>query len=263
MNPRIESRLASLRREGRTGLAAYLVAGDPDPETALEALHALVEAGASLVEIGMPFSDPVADGPTIAAAHERVLRAGGGTGGALDLVARFRERDATTPVLLMGYANPALTRGVEGFFAEAARRGADGAIFVDLPLEHAAPWDAAAARHGMDLVPLWAPTAPPERERRILSTRAGLVYMVSRTGITGGAAIDLGSVRERAGRARAAHGAAVAAGFGIRDASQARALAGAVDLVVVGSRLVEALAGGGVEASGRLAAEIVGALGPA
>lgn len=260
MNHRIHDLFSMPRREGRTGLAVYLVAGDPDANTTLEAMERLVESGVSMIEIGMPFSDPVADGPVVAAAHRRALAGGQTTRGVFELVSRFRERNLSTPVVLMGYVNPALNLGMEAFFAEAAQAGADGAIFVDLPLEHAAPWEVAAARNGMDLVPLWAPTAPPERERRILSARPGFVYMVSRTGITGGASLDLDPVRERAGRAHSEHGVAVAAGFGIHDAAQARALAGSVDMVVVGSRCVETLAEGGIPALGRLAVDLVEAI---
>lgn len=252
MTRRIEERIALLRSRGRTGLAAYLVAGDPDPGASLAALRALVSEGASLLEIGMPFSDPVADGPVVAAGHRRALRAGQTTRGVFDLVARFRADDPTTPVVLMGYVNPALNLGVEGFFEEASRCGADGAILVDLPLEHASPWRSAAERHGVALVPLWAPTAPPERERRILSHAPGLAYMVARTGVTGAGAFDVEAVRERARRARRDHGIALAAGFGIGEPGQARSLAGAVDLVVAGSCFVEILAGEGGDPIGEL-----------
>lgn len=260
MKQRIDRRLDSLRREGRTGLAAYLVAGDPDPDATLRAMGALVASGVSLLEIGMPFSDPVADGPAIAAAHERSLEGGQTLRGIFDLVDRFRQRDAETPVVLMGYVNPALSLGTDSFFREAARCGADGALLVDLPLEHSGPWNASAAAHGLALVPLWAPTAPPGRERRILGSAPSLVYMVARTGITGSAEVDLDAVRERALRARRDFHVPVAAGFGIREPGQAKALAGSVDLVVVGSLFVERLASGGVEEVGRIARELVEAL---
>lgn len=252
MKPRIDELLARLKSEDRTGLAVYLVAGDPDPDASLEAMRALVGQGASLLEIGMPFSDPVADGPVVAAGHRRALRAGQTTRGVFDLVARFRAADATTPVVLMGYVNPALNLGVDVFFEEASRCGADGVLLVDLPLEHAVPWKAAAERHGVALVPLWAPTAPPERERRILSGAPGVAYMVARTGVTGSGAIDPVAVRARAERARREHGVALVAGFGIRTPSQVRALAGAVDLVVAGSCFVELLARQGEDALGAL-----------
>lgn len=264
MKQRIEQLLVRLRSEGRTGLAAYLVAGDPDPDTTLAAMRSLAAAGASLIELGMPFSDPVADGPVVAASHQRALSRGQTVRGTFDLVARFREDNATTPVVLMGYVNPALNQGIDAFFEGASRCGADGAILVDLPPEHAGPWKEAAALHGVALVPLWAPTAPPGRERRILSCVDGFAYMVTRTGITGGVAFDVREVRERASRARREYGAAVAAGFGIRTAEQARSLSGAVDLVVVGSLFVRTLAQGGdsVEGIGALAREIVQALAP-
>lgn len=264
MNPRLDNLFASLRREGRTGLAAYLVAGDPDASTSLAAMETLVGSGVALLEVGMPFSDPVADGPIVAKAHERALRGRQTLPGVLELVSRFRERDATTPVVLMGYVNPVLNFGVESFFRDASRRGVDGVIVVDLPLEHAAPWETAAATRGVALVPLLAPTASEERERQILLSADGLVYMVTRTGITGPRGIDVDGVKERLRRVRQASSIPVAAGFGIRSAEQARALAGAVDLVVVGSLFVETLARGGegaLEALGTTARELAAALG--
>lgn len=252
MTPRMHDMFDRLRREGRTGLAAYLVAGDPDPATTLAAMDTLVDAGVSMLEIGMPFSDPVADGPVIADAHHRALRGGQTTRGVLELVSRFRERDAATPVTLMGYVNPALNIGIDAFFAEAAASGADGSILVDLPLEHAGPWNASARSHGISLVPLLAPTADRERERRILSSADAFVYMVARTGITGAQAADVAGVRERTKRLRGEFHTPLASGFGIRTADQAKAFAGAVDLVVVGSLFVETLARGGSAAMDEL-----------
>lgn len=264
MTPRMNDMFDGIRREGRTGLAAYLVAGDPDRSTTLEAMDALVEAGVSMLEIGMPFSDPVADGPVIADAHHRALRGGQTTRGVFELVSRFREHDETTPVTLMGYVNPALNIGVDAFFSGAAESGADGCILVDLPLEHAGPWNASARARGVSLVPLLAPTADRERERRILSSADAFVYMVARTGITGAQAADVAGVRERADRARGEFRTPLASGFGIRTAEQAKAFAGAVDLVVVGSLFVETLARGGsaiMDDLGKTARGLVEALG--
>lgn len=258
MNGRIERLLEGLRQRGATGVAAYLVAGDPDAGTTLRAMESLVEAGVSLLEIGLPFSDPVADGPSVAAAHGRALAGGMTTSGALEIVRRFRERDADTPVVAMGYANPILSAGLEPFFSRAARCGLDGLIAVDVPLEHSAPWAEAARAGGMSLVPLWAPTAPPDRERRILSSGAPLAYMVTRTGITGAAGFDAASVRDRALGARREHGTGIAAGFGIRTPEQARSLSGAVDLVVVGSLFVEIVASTRAGAPGLLAEAAAG-----
>ncbi|HOX50831.1 MAG TPA: tryptophan synthase subunit alpha [Fibrobacteria bacterium] len=256
MTPRLEHRLRSLRSEGRSGLAAYLVAGDPDPATTLGAMRTMVDAGVSLLEIGVPFSDPVADGPVVADAHQRALRGGATTAGVMDLVAEFRRSDSRTPVLLMGYANPILSPGVDVFFEAAAKCGADGVIVVDAPLEHADPFRSAAGRQGISLVPLLAPTAHEEREGRILTSSGGLVYLVARTGITGKAGVDLALVVERARRARRFPGVAVVAGFGIRDAGQVSVLAGEVDLVVVGSRFVEILASSGGESTASLEREV-------
>lgn len=243
MKQRIVDRIAQLRSECRTGLVSYIVAGDPDPDTTLRVMARLVEAGASMLEIGMPFSDPVADGPIVAASHLRALQGGQTTPGVFDLIERFRERDSTTPVLLMGYVNPALNLGVDSFYERVARCGADGTILVDLPLEHSSPWEAAASRNEVAFVPLWAPTAPPRRECRIVCAGRELVYMVSRTGTTGSGAIEIEGLKARAKRGRDA-GVPLAAGFGIRTAEQARSLAGVVDLVVVGSLNVEVLARG-------------------
>lgn len=264
MTPRMNDMFDRIRREGRTGLAAYLVAGDPDPATTLEAMHVLVDAGVSMLEIGMPFSDPVADGPVIADAHHRALRGGQTTRGVFKLVSRFRERDAATPVTLMGYVNPALNMGVDAFFAGVAESGADGCILVDLPLEHAGSWNASAHAYGVSLVPLLAPTADRDRERRILSSADAFVYMVARTGITGAQAADVAGVRERAERLRGEFRTPLASGFGIRSTDQAMAFAGSVDLVVVGSLFVETLARGGADGMdelGRTARDLVEALG--
>lgn len=263
MNRRLENTLATLRRDGRTGLAAYLVAGDPDPETTLRAMVVLVESGVRLLELGMPFSDPVADGFVVAQAHGRALRGGMTMGGTMELVARFRRTDRTTPVVLMGYVNPVLNVGADTFFEAAAMSGADGAILVDVPLEHAGPFRDAAHRHALSFVPLWAPTASTRREKQILSTADTFVYLVSRTGITGGSTIDLDAVKERAGRARREHGVGLAAGFGIREPAQVASLARSVDLVVVGSRFVEILGAkgdDGIEELGCVAKGLVGAL---
>ncbi len=260
MTPRLKNLFDRKRHQGRAGLAAYLVAGDPDRSTTLAAMTALVEAGVSLLEIGMPFSDPVADGPVVADAHQRALRGGQTTRGVLDLVARFRERDAVTPVVLMGYANPCLSLGTEPFFAAAAEAGADGCLLVDLPLEHAAPWRAAGRAHGVPLVPLLAPTADRDRERRILSNTDAFVYLVARTGITGAQAADVAAVRARAERLREESEIPLASGFGIRTPAQVKAFAGAVDLVVVGSLFVETLAQKGVSGLAASAAEMVEAL---
>lgn len=252
MNERIERAIRELRKNHRTGLCAYLVAGDPDFATTLQAMHLLVEEGVRLLEIGMPFSDPVADGPVIADAHRRALLGGATQGKVLDLVEAFRRTDSTTPVLLMGYANSVLAHGADTFFEAAAMSRVDGAILVDVPLEHNDPFRSAARSRGMSLVPLLAPTADIQRERQILASADGLVYLVSRAGITGEATLQLDSVKERAARARKVPDVGVLAGFGIREPSQVEVLAGAVDLVVVGSLFVEILATGGPDALGRL-----------
>lgn len=244
MNARIDELFLRLRREGRTGLGTYLVAGDPDPDTSLQAFRALVAGGADLLEVGIPFSDPVADGPVVAAAHVRALRSGQTLRRTLELVGALRREHAGIPVVLMGYANPLLQYGPESFFADARRSGVDGLIVVDLPLEHAAPWADLARAAGIDLVRMLAPTTPEERAGQILSEAEGFAYLVTRTGITGSVAADPAAVQARVAQLRHGSDLPLAAGFGISSAGDIAALGGCVDLAVVGSCLVDALSHG-------------------
>jgi len=241
MNVRIDELFLRLRRERCTGLGTYLVAGDPDPDTSLQAFRALAEGGADLLEIGIPFSDPVADGPVVADAHVRALRSGQTLRRTLELVGTLRREHAQIPIILMGYANPLLQYGPEAFFEDARRCGVDGLIVVDQPLEHAASWAALARAAGIDLVRMLAPTTPEERARQILSEADGFAYLVTRTGITGSGAADPADVQARVAALRRVSSLPLAAGFGISTARDIAALGGCVDLTVVGSCLVDAL----------------------
>lgn len=236
---RIESRFAELAREGRAGFVAYVMAGDPDASTSLEILKRLPGAGADIIELGLPFSDPMADGPSIQRAAIRALDAGMKLSGVLDLVRRFREHDSTTPIVLMGYLNPILSRGLETFAAAAAAAGVDGLIVVDCPPEEAEPLADALDDAGVDLIRLATPTTDAARLRVVARRTRGFVYYVSVTGVTGGKAARAADIAPAVARVREASGLPVAVGFGIRTPAQARDVADIADAVVVGSALVE------------------------
>ena len=236
---RIESRFAELAREGRAGFVAYVMAGDPGASTSLEILKRLPGAGADIIELGLPFSDPMADGPSIQRAAIRALDAGMKLSGVLDLVRRFREHDSTTPIVLMGYLNPILSRGLETFAAAAAAAGVDGLIVVDCPPEEAEPLANALDDAGVDLIRLATPTTDAARLRVVARRTRGFVYYVSVTGVTGGKAARAADIAPAVARVREASGLPVAVGFGIRTPAQARDVADIADAVVVGSALVE------------------------
>ena len=240
MSPRrIDARFAELAREGRAGLVAYVMAGDPDPAASLEILRRLPGAGADIIELGLPFSDPVADGPSIQRSAIRALAGGMKISGALDLVRRFRERDAATPVVMMGYLNPLLSRGLETFAAEAAEAGVDGLIVVDCPPEEAEALADALDGAGLDLVRLATPTTDAARLRVVARRTSGFVYYVSVTGVTGGKSARAVDIASAVARVREASGLPVAVGFGIRTPEQAGEVARVADAAVVGSALVE------------------------
>ncbi|MBB4199551.1 tryptophan synthase subunit alpha [Rhodoblastus sphagnicola] len=246
---RLDARLAQLRAQNRAGLVCYFMAGDPDFDASRTLLAGLGAAGADVIELGLPFSDPVADGPTIQKAHLRARAAGQTTARTLALVAALRETDATTPVVLMGYLNPALQYGVQNFFAEAAASGADAALLLDLPVEHAAPFRAAARSSGLHLIAMTAPTSDDARLAEILRGVSGFVYHATINGTTGAARCSPAEVSTAIARVRRHTTLPVAAGFGIREPAQARDLAEQADLVVIGSQLVETLAQGGASAA--------------
>ena len=239
---RIDRRFAELKAAGRTGLIPFVTAGDPCPEHAVALMHALVESGADLIELGVPFSDPMADGPVIQHASERALAKGVGLGDVLRWVAQFRQRDANTPVVLMGYLNPIEIHGYARFAAQAVEAGVDGVLLVDCPLEESAVLEPLRAA-GLARILLAAPTTAPERLSQLCAAAEGFLYYVSFAGITGAARLSTTDIAARVADLRAHAQAPVAVGFGVRDAQSAKAIAGFADAVVIGSALVERLAG--------------------
>lgn len=236
---RIGRRFAALKQEGRAGLVTFLTAGDPDPDTALEILKGLPAAGADLIELGMPFSDPMADGPAIQAAGLRALKAGMTLRRTLELVRRFREGDAETPIVLMGYYNPIYSMGVEAFLAEAVAAGVDGLIIVDLPPEEDEELCLPAIRAGIDWIRLATPTTDEARLPAVLRQAGGFVYYVAIMGITGTRSAAATDIEAAVQRLRRHTDLPVAVGFGIRTPEQAAEFARAADAAVVGSALVD------------------------
>jgi tryptophan synthase alpha chain len=242
MSRRIESRFAALRARGRSALIPFVTAGDPDPALTVDILHALVEAGADVLEVGVPFSDPMADGPAIARASERALAKGVGLKRVFAMVEAFRQRDRDTPVVLMGYLNPIEIFGWSRACAEAARVGVDGLLLVDLPPEEAESVREHCVAHGVAQIFLASPTTPDERLARIGALAQGYLYYVSFAGITGADRLSAQGVAERMSALRACCSVPIVVGFGVKGAEQAGALAAVADGVVVGSALVERLA---------------------
>jgi len=241
MTTRIDRRFAALRDEGRAALVTFTMAGDPDYQTALAILKALPEAGADVIELGMPFTDPMADGPAIQAAGLRALKAGQTLKKTLAAVSEFRAGDDTTPVVLMGYYNPIYIYGVARFLADAKTAGIDGLIMVDLPPEEDGELCLPALKAGFNFIRLATPTTDEKRLPVVLTNTSGFVYYVSITGITGSAAPDPGKVAAAVARIKRHTKLPVCVGFGVRTAEQARAIAKGADGVVVGSALVDAL----------------------
>ena len=239
---RIDRRFAQLKAAGRTGLIPFVTAGDPSPEHVVALMHALVDAGADLIELGVPFSDPMADGPVIQHASERAIAKGVGLNEVLGWVAAFRQRDADTPVVLMGYLNPVEIHGYARFAQEAVRAGVDGVLLVDCPLEESAVLQSLRDA-GLQQILLAAPTTAPARMAQLCGSAEGFLYYVSFAGITGAAHLSTGDIAARVADIRIRAKAPVAVGFGIRDGASARAIAGFADAVVIGSALVEQLAG--------------------
>jgi tryptophan synthase alpha chain len=239
---RIEARFAALREARRAGLVCFLTAGDPDFDTSLELLRGLPAAGADLIEVGMPFTDPMADGPAIQAASLRALAAGMRMTRTLDLVRRFREGDADTPVVLMGYYNPIHAYGRERFLRDAREAGVDGLIVVDLPPEEDEELCLPAAGHGLRFIRLATPTTDDRRLPAVLRNTSGFLYYVSMTGITGVRSVVADRVTPEVARLKRHTDLPVAVGFGVREPEQAAAIARVADAVVVGSALVEIVA---------------------
>ena len=239
---RIDTRFAELKASGRKALVPFVTAGDPSLDATVPVMHALVEAGADVLELGVAFSDPMADGPTIQRSSERALARGAGLSFVLDCVRRFRESDKDTPVVLMGYLNPVEVRGAGRFAAEAMAVGVDGVLLVDLPPEELDGFSDAFASQGLALILLAAPTTSEARMARLCERARGYLYYVSFAGVTGADRLDTDAASGRLRTIRARSRVPVVAGFGIRDAASAVAMATEADGVVVGSALVAALA---------------------
>ena len=242
MNTRIDSRFAALNAEGRAALMTFTMTGDPDYETSLAIVKALPKAGADLIELGMPCTDPMADGPAILAAGVRALKGGQRLIKTLALVREFRKGDNTTPIVLMGYYNPIYIYGVDKFIADAKEAGVDGLIVVDLPPEEDEELCLPTLKAGLNFIRLATPTTDEKRLPVVLNNTSGFVYYVSITGITGSTAPDAKRVAAAVNRIKRHTKLPVAVGFGVKTAEQARAIAGGADGVVVGSALVDALA---------------------
>jgi tryptophan synthase alpha chain len=241
MTTRIDRRFDSLARDNRAALVTFVMAGDPDLATSLEILQALPRAGADIIEVGMPFTDPMADGPAIQAAGLRALEAGTTLSKVVDLVARFRRDDDDTPIVLMGYYNPIYTYGVEKFLRDAKAAGVDGLIVVDLPPEEDDELCLPALAAGLAFVRLATPTTDDARLPAVLANTSGFVYYVSITGITGAGAAESSTVAAAVERLKRHTTLPVAVGFGVKNAQSAAAIAGLADGVVVGSAIIEVL----------------------
>lgn len=238
---RIEQAFAAARQRGTAALVPFLTAGDPDLAATGELVAALEAGGADLIELGFPFSDPMADGPVIQAASERALAAGTTLVGVLEAVRAIRTR-SQIPLVLMGYYNPVFRYGVEDFVRDAAAAGVDGVLLVDLPPEEAGEMVAACRRHEVRFITLIAPTTPPERRRQLAAAAEGYLYYVSMTGVTGVQSVDAGAIAETVRVLRAESAVPVAVGFGITTPGEAARVAGFADAVVVGSALVKVVA---------------------
>jgi tryptophan synthase alpha chain len=241
MSTRIEKRFAALKKEGRAALVTFTMAGDPDYDTSLAIAKALPKAGADIIELGMPFTDPMADGPAIQAAGLRALKSGQRMTKTLAMVREFRKEDSETPIVLMGYYNPIFIYGSDRFLSDAKAAGVDGLIVVDLPPEEDDELCLPALKAGLNFIRLATPTTDDKRLPTVLTNTSGFVYYVSITGITGAAAPDTTRVATAVKRIKRHTGLPVAVGFGVRTAEQARAIAEGADGVVVGSALVDAL----------------------
>ena len=256
MTTRIDTRFAKLGAEGRAALVTFVMAGDPDPATSLAIIKALPAAGADLIEIGMPFTDPMADGPAVQAAGLRALAAGETLAGTLKLVREFRAGDQSTPIILMGYYNPIYIYGVDRFLVDAKSAGLDGLIVVDLPPEEDDELCKPALAAGLNFIRLATPTTDDARLPKVLTNTSGFVYYVSIAGITGAATPDFGKVATAVARIKSHTNLPVAVGFGVKTAADAAAIAAGADGVVVGSTLVDAVRHS-LDANGKATAKTV------
>jgi tryptophan synthase alpha chain len=255
---RIQGTFEKLRRSGRKALIPYVTAGDPDPGATVPIMHAMVQAGADIVELGVPFSDPMADGPVIQRSGERALKHHVGLDRVLAMVREFRAGDASTPLVLMGYANPIEAMGQHAFVRAAHDAGVDGLIVVDYPPEECHEFARELRECGMDLVFLLAPTSTPERIAMIAKLASGYIYYVSLRGVTGVANIDLADVAGKIAEIRAQTTLPVGVGFGIRDGATARAICDIADAAIIGSRIIQEIEAAPESALDRVAAFLRG-----
>ena len=239
---RLATRFEQLKSQHRKALVSYVMAGDPHPQVTVPLLHQMVEACVDVVELGLPFSDPMADGPVIALAAERALAGGSSTLDALNMVKEFREKDQTTPVVLMGYLNPVEVIGYEKFVAYANDCGVDGVLLVDLPPEEAQDLDEVLQKYNMDQIFLLAPTSTDERIQHVVKQASGFIYYVSLKGVTGAATLDTAEVAARIEKIKTFADIPVGVGFGISDAASAKAVGQVADAVIVGSAFVKPFA---------------------
>jgi len=242
---RIAARFAALGAARRKALIPYITAGDPDPSLTVRLMHALTESGSDVIELGVPFSDPMADGPVNQRSSERALAQGVSLAAVLAMVREFRSRDRDTPVVLMGYANPIEAMGLERFVDDAAAAGVDGVLVVDYPPEEATRFAGLARAHGIDPIFMLAPTSTDQRIEEVARVGSGYLYYVSLKGVTGAGSLDLADVAARIPKIRAATRLPIGVGFGIRDAESARAIARSADAVVIGSRIIEEIEAAG------------------
>jgi tryptophan synthase alpha chain len=238
---RIETTLSALAKQGRKGLIPFFTAGDPSPELTVPLMHALVAGGADIIELGVPFSDPMADGPVIQRASERALAKGVGLRHVLQFVKEFRATNNSTPVVLMGYANPIEHMGIQHFIRSAGEAGVDGVLVVDYPPEECQEFATALKENGMDAIFLLAPTSTDERMEQVGKIATGYVYYVSLKGVTGSGHLDLDAVASKIPAIKKHVHVPVGVGFGIRDAATAKAIASVSDAVVIGSRIIQEL----------------------
>ena len=259
MTTRIDTRFAELKKHGRAAFITFLMAGDPDPKTSLDIIKALPKAGADIIEIGMPFTDPMADGPSIQAAGLRALKGGMTLKKTLEMVRGFRKDDAATPLVLMGYYNPIYIYGVDRFLIDAKSAGVDGLIIVDLPPEEDTELCLPAMKAGLNFIRLATPTTDDKRLPAVLANTSGFVYYVSITGITGSASADTAVVGDAVARIKRHTKLPVCVGFGIRTPEAARGIAENADGAVVGTALVDALRDS-LDAEGAATAKTVGAV---
>ena len=236
---RIKAVLAAAQAKGRKALIPYICAGDPNPAITVPLMHALVATGSDVIELGVPFSDPMADGPVIQRAAERALKFGTGLGDVLAMVMEFRKTDNATPVVLMGYANPIERMGIEAFAAQAKTAGVDGVLVVDYPPEECEEFAALMRANGLDPIFLLAPTSTEARIDAVARAASGYIYYVSLKGVTGAATLDTTEVAQRIPLIKAKANIPVGVGFGIRDAATAKSVAAIADAVVIGSRIIQ------------------------